>query len=148
MTDFPRARRNSAALIFLKVLLLALGIGALIGFSLDLLAPLAGVLGLIFYAGMIMAGMAVGLAASIWWWRNLDEAAQEAHKWAWFWGGSAGLAFCLSLLLAAFVRPDDVNLALQDVPAVRLVMASAAVMLVSQTLGYGVAWAVWWLRRR
>src|SRR5690606_7138164 len=24
------------------------------------------------------------------WWRGLDEAAKEAHKWAWWWGGTLG----------------------------------------------------------
>jgi hypothetical protein len=43
-------------------------------------------------AGPLIVAGSVGLAmaAALWvctrWWRSLDEAAQEAHKWAWWWG--------------------------------------------------------------
>ncbi|MBX9460125.1 MAG: hypothetical protein KL785_02265 [Brevundimonas sp.] len=35
--------------------------------------------------------MAVALVGCVWWWRGIDEAAREAHKWAWWWGGSGGV---------------------------------------------------------
>ena len=39
-------------------------------------------------AGAVGLAMAVGLWVCARWWRGLDEAAQEAHKWAWWWGSS------------------------------------------------------------
>ena len=36
--------------------------------------------------------MLVAMWVSLKWMSSIDEAAQEAHKWAWFWGGSSGMA--------------------------------------------------------
>ena len=148
MTEFPRARRHNGLLVMLKLLLLCLGLGALVGASAALLAPIGEVPGLVLGALVIMIGMTAGMGASWWWWRGLDEAAREAHKWAWFWGGSSGMALCFSLLLAAGLRPEALNLALEGVSAARLVTASIATMMACQMIGYGVAWGAWWLRHR
>lgn len=64
-------------------------------------------------AGMAGDRMALALTALsvvwllvfvIWAWKRTDEAAREAHKFAWFWGGSfgalAGLLLILTLALA------------------------------------------------
>jgi hypothetical protein len=34
---------------------------------------------------MIAVVLVFAVAATIWIWRALDEAAREAHKWAWYW---------------------------------------------------------------
>ena len=148
MTDFPRARRQNGFLVVVKLFLLCLGLGALAGISAVLLNAFGDVPGLILGAVVIMIAMAAGMAASWWWWRGIDEAAREAHKWAWFWGGSSGMAFCLSLLLAASLRPEALNAALAGVSSDRLVMAGVAFLLGCQMIGYGVAWGAWWLRHR
>jgi len=36
--------------------------------------------------------MLISLWVGLRWMSSIDEAAQEAHKWAWFWGGSSGMA--------------------------------------------------------
>src|SRR5512139_1580297 len=36
-------------------------------------------------------------AASVVYWRNIDEAAREAHKFAWFWGGTGGMLAMLPI---------------------------------------------------
>jgi len=44
--------------------------------------------------GVVLLAAAVAVFSaihSLYWWRALDEAAQEAHKWAWWWGGNLGL---------------------------------------------------------
>ena len=48
----------------------------------------------------VRAGIAVAFAVPVAWlalnyWRAIDEAAREAQKWAWFWGGSGGMAAAL-----------------------------------------------------
>ena len=148
MNALPATRRRNGVVLLLKVLLLCLGLGVLAGLATVLLESLAGVSGLWISAPLIMAAMAAGLWASVWWWRQLDEAAREAHKWAWFWGGSAGMAFCLSLLVAAGLRPEDLDASLRSVAPSDLVRASVACLLGCQMIGYGAAWAFWWLRHR
>src|SRR6185436_14398669 len=40
----------------------------------------------------------LGWAALIYW-RNVDEAAREAHKFAWFWGGTGGMLLGLPIMI-------------------------------------------------
>ncbi len=101
-------------------------------------------------AGPVIVAASVGLAmaAVLWicarWWRGLDEAAQEAHKWAWWWGSTFGLAIgTVALFTLAYGTPDALTAAPDD-----LLLGGAALIGLTQTLGYGIAWAVWWLRRR
>jgi len=63
-------------------------------------------------------GLALGLVGAAWLilcslyaWKRTDEAAQEAHKFAWFWGGGFGALLGLALLVivmgaAAPHRPE------------------------------------------
>ena len=99
---------------------------------------------------------AVVMGFSIWigglWMRSIDEAAQEAHKWAWYWGGSCGMAVGgVIALMAVPQRAASLDLPslLPDRtdPAAYLV-TGAALMVLMMIAGYGVAWAVWWLKRR
>ena len=84
------------------------------------------------------------------WWKGLDEAAQEAHKWAWWWGGSAGMSLGL-IALVALVRlgaAEAIPEAVMRQPPEDLIHVGAIGMLLCQLLGYVIAWAAWWLRRR
>ena len=93
---------------------------------------------------LVMAGQA---------WRGTDEAAREAHKVAWFWGGSFGaLATFMALAtlhlfgvprleaipFPAGARPNPLN----------WMMLGAVVLVLGQAVGYGLVWAGWWLKRR
>lgn len=95
-------------------------------------------------AGSSAVAMAVGLWASLRWWKGLDEAAQEAHKWAWWWGATIGLCFAGVILLTLVFGAGDLGQA----PIKDAIMAGTAIVVGCQTLGYGAAWAVWWLKRR
>ncbi|MBL8771396.1 MAG: hypothetical protein JNK30_08435 [Phenylobacterium sp.] len=97
--------------------------------------------------------LGIGLAAAIpalWfvlnYWRSLDEAAQEAQKWAWFWGGSAGLGF--GVLAIAFYPDLALQLARPGASAEKLMLAGATAVMAAQLIGFLVAWAFWWWRRR
>jgi hypothetical protein len=101
-------------------------------------------------AGPLIVAGSVGLAmaAALWvctrWWRSLDEAAQEAHKWAWWWGSTAGLAIgSVALYTLVYSAPEAITAAPKD-----LLLGGAGFVVVVQTLGYAVAWAFWWLKRR
>jgi hypothetical protein len=79
-------------------------------------------------------------------WRAVDEAAREAHKFAWFWGASGAMLLSLPILaltdtakLQALFGPGD--------PA-RWVSIGVFSLLILQIAGYGLVWAGWWLVRR
>lgn len=105
--------------------------------------------------GLGLGGVAlavVSLWTSVYWMRSIDEAAREAHKAAWFWGGSGALVLALPLWLIA-VLPQT---AAWSLPAwfygrtdpVAYAALGAGGLIVVMLTGYGVAWAVWWLQRR
>ena len=97
--------------------------------------------------------MAAVLTICIRWWRGKDEAQQEAQKWAWYWGGSFGLAALvpvifvmtfdndrpLTTLLAGVGSRGDVGMA--------FVIGIIATLL-PMCVGAGIAWVVWWRRHR
>jgi len=129
--------------------------GATLGVAVLAGAVAGGVSG-IFGSGGIVGGavvavatgvaMAVGLWSCTVWWRGLDEAAQEAHKWAWWWGSTFGLAIGGVMMFTLVLGTGDRLLAGKSPQD--LVLTGAAIIGVVQIVGYGIAWAVWWLRRR
>jgi hypothetical protein len=105
------------------------------------------VLGLI---GLVLMVGALWLGAI--WMRSIDEAAREAHKSAWFWGGSAGmatggLAIILSFLPQAANWPFPFTFFDRQDPAA-YAAGGAYAMMVLMLIGYCVAWAWWWWKRR
>ena len=99
----------------------------------------------VLFGGALLA-VAAGFIASVVYWRNIDEAAREAHKFAWFWGGSGGLLVMPPL---GFLITSDrlVTVMGQRSPGEWVVFGMAA-MLGAQIIGYGLVWAGWWLRQR
>jgi len=100
------------------------------------------------FAGVVMVGAMAGGAV---WMLSIDEAAQEAHKSAWYWGGSAGMAVGGVLMVIAMVEPVAATI---DLPAlmgrtdpVAYAAAGAFAMLTLMLIGYGVVWTWWWLSR-
>lgn len=99
---------------------------------------------------VIALATAVAMGAGLWacrrWWIGLDEAAQEAHKWAWWWGSTVGLGFGGVILFALAYGAPETLTTIGDPKDV--FFAGAALVAVVQIVGYGVAWAAWWLKRR
>lgn len=95
----------------------------------------------------ISIAMAAGIWACLRWWRTLDEAAQEAHKWAWWWGSTGSLAVGGTALLTVMIASLDRDLVIA-LPAQELIYVSALGTVGVQGVGYSIAWAVWWLKRR
>ncbi|GAA0378136.1 hypothetical protein GCM10009093_01550 [Brevundimonas terrae] len=104
----------------------------------------------IFVVAAILVVSAFWLGAR--WMKSIDEAAQEAHKWSWYWGGSVGLAAGMVLI---FVGSLPMGASLQVAswfdgrtdPAAY--MATGAVGIVGlMMIGYLLAWALWWFQRR
>jgi hypothetical protein len=101
--------------------------------------------------GVVLLASAIAVFSaihSLYWWRALDEAAQEAHKWAWWWGGNLGLVVGGAGVVAATLM--DVNLlpAFVERSDAALVAAGVLGVFAAQAVGYGAAWCFWWAARR
>lgn len=99
-----------------------------------------------------LMAMTLGFAALVFvvtgrYWRGIDEAAREAQKSAWFWGGSIGGAVAfLGMMSNPFGVVDAIVPASADREA--LLVYGAVIGMVGQMIGYFLAWAYWWARRR
>lgn len=97
---------------------------------------------------LVMTGAMVAGAA---WMRSIDEAAREAHKAAWYWGGSGGMAvggvlLCMATLpQAAAIRIPSWLDGRTD-PAAYAAIGGFGMMLL-MLIGYAVVWAWWWITR-
>jgi hypothetical protein len=87
----------------------------------------------------------VGWATWVYW-RNVDEAAREAHKFAWFWGGSGGMLLGLPIMILTTSAKLEALFGSRE-PS-EWVMGGLLAMLVLQLVGYGLVWAGWWLIRQ
>ena len=124
-------------------------IAGLAGAGSAIFSELPGVLGLTVTAATLSAAMAVGLAACLWWWRGIDEAAREAHKWAWWWGGSGGMAVGGVVLLTLMAR-NEARLLPSGIGSdpTDIFVSGMMVVVLFQLAGYALAWAGWWLKHR
>ena len=98
---------------------------------------------------VLAAGLAVFLVLhTLYWWRSLDEAAKEAHKWAWWWGGNLGLIIGGAAVVIAAANGADLLPA--RVPHSDAAMVAVGVVggFVTQAVGYTIAWCGWWMARR
>lgn len=87
------------------------------------------------------------LSLACWlYWRRLDEAAREAHKFAWYWGGSIGLGIAGAAMVV--VQRSGLEFLPPGMPAGELVAFGITLCMVAQVVCYGLVWAWWWLARR
>ena len=102
--------------------------------------------------GVAVVCMSGAMAITIGWMRAIDEAAREAHKSAWFWGGCGGMAVGGVLVILAST-PYTAALQLpswfsgRTDPAAYMA-TGAGILALLMTAGYTLAWAWWWWRRR
>lgn len=102
------------------------------------------------YFVFLLCLFALALPYSLWWWKRADEAVKEAHKWAWFWGGSLGMTaaiFCAALdyVLGLNLQATITHFFGMDGSQFIAGIAFAIIPMVS---GYYIAWGTWWLRHR
>ena len=147
MSHSIKSGRRRRPLSYLTVLGWCLLGGMVVGGVMALLEHFGGPAAAPLRAALSVAALVAVMAVTLVWWRGADEAVREAHKWAWFWGGSFGMAVGLAGLLA--LDGDGVVLALPpDAGPNAALMLGALGMLGLMLVGYLIAWAVWWLRRR
>jgi len=98
-------------------------------------------------AAIIAAALGGGLLFTVAWWRLLDEVAREAHKFAWYWGGSAGMAVAGAVMI--LVDSDRISVPHFVLPGEHGDFAAGvATVLLAQVIGYGIAWVGWWWSHR
>lgn len=110
-------------------------------------APGLGLGALILAVVLVIALAALGGWLISIYWHQIDEAAREAHKWAWYWGGNVALLPLVIGLTLLFQNPDtQVPLwpGLEANPAGYVATGGLAVMF-TLIAGYILAWLYWWL---
>lgn len=97
----------------------------------------------------VLAAMALlysSIVFTLAYWRHLDEAAREAHKWAWYWGGSLGIipGFFIATWGDSVARAGGLGFTEPG----ELIEFGVVTILLSMLVGYLLAWGVWWSRKR
>ena len=142
----PWIRSPSARAALILAGVMALVIAAPVALQLSGLHPPLGV-----RLAIALVVVLPGLAAACYYWRSIDEAAREAQKWAWFWGGSMGMALAVLVLSISWARPQWIDLSALLPPgatALQGMFYGGAAMVAAQMIGFALAWTYWWARRR
>lgn len=149
MNDMSKPKRPRGLGAFALAMGATLVLGGLAGAGSAFLGDQPGPVGTAVTAALVTAAMAVGFTVSVWWWRGIDEAAREAHKWAWWWGGSGGMGVGAVLLLTLMLRAEEqpISAKFGSTPADIFVSGMFSILLF-QMAGYTLAWAGWWLKHR
>lgn len=151
MSDTRPVKRPPGLRGFLLVMAGALAIGATagaVGGWIDSTEAGRGLTGYSIRAAVIGVSLAIGFVLCFRWWAKLDEAAREAHKWAWFWGGSAGMSGGLLLLFTLTLREGSALPSLFGTSPASAFIAGMTTLVLFQFAGYVLAWAWWWLKHR
>jgi len=98
-----------------------------------------------------VAAMLGGFLVGAQWMRSIDEAAREAHKSAWYWGGSAGMSVGgVVVIMACLQQAARVSIPSflpgRTDPAAYAATGAFAMLLI-MLVGYAIVWAWWWLAR-
>jgi hypothetical protein len=96
------------------------------------------------------AMLALVLPGTLYYWRRLDEAAKEAHKFAWYWGGTMGLLVAFVTFAAITASGGElITTGLHGHTTPEAFVALGVIgVLAPQLVGYAVAWAGWWVAKR
>lgn len=139
-----------AGVLAILVLVVVGGVIAVLASDKGLIAEDAALL--IICAVMAVLMMALSLWLGVAWMARIDEAAREAHKASWFYGGSAGLAVGGVFIILAST-PPAARLTLpawfdgRTDPAAYAATGAVGLMIL-MLIGYGLVWGWWWLQRR
>lgn len=105
--------------------------------------------------GFLIINCFAGLASfplGLSWWRQIDEAAREAHKIAWFWGGSIGMT--IAILIAAInlyfdgviIKAIGQNYHVQNLNNYGFEIGIITVIFF-MGWGYMINWLFWWKQK-
>lgn len=98
-----------------------------------------------------ISAMVGGMVVSVAWMRSIDEAAREAHKAAWFWGGCGGMSVGgVFVILTSLPQAETLSFTSwldgRTDPAAYAATGAFGMMLL-MLIGYAVVWAWWWITR-
>ena len=131
---------NGRSVIVLGGVMLS-SLGLAFGMQLTGLHPPIGV-----RLALALAVMVAGIWAACRYWRTVDEAARHAQRWAWYWGGSLGMA--LGMIVLALVAVGPMDLAPSGAKPGMLMFYGGGIVVIAQMAGFLAAWAYWSARRR
>jgi len=142
-----RPRRPFGLVAYVGVFLAVALVALLAGVASAVLEEVFGLSGFAVRAALLGLTFVVAGALCVWWWRGIDEAAREAHKWAWWWGGTGGMAAGAVVMLSLRLG-DEMPTGLARMDPGELFAGGMMAILLFQVAGYLIAWAAWWLRHR
>jgi hypothetical protein len=127
--------------------------GGVIGYLSASNPEIAGGSAALWVIGAIAMALMIGsLAVGVVWMRSIDEAAREAHKAAWYWGGSGGMAvggvFAILATLPAAENWRIPSVFSGRTDAAAYVATGAFGLMTLMIIGYTIVWVWWWLARR
>ncbi|MBO9544305.1 hypothetical protein [Caulobacter sp.] len=140
------ARKVSREEIAQRIMAGCFVLGGLVGGAFALATLLHWEIPLWLIGGVLVVLMVLLVPVTIIYWRMIDEAAREAHKFAWFWGGQGGMLIALGLGLLG--DSEKLVAAYGDLKAAGWMFVGMLALLICQIVGYGLAWAGWWLIRQ
>lgn len=129
-TPYSRKLRRVTWLSMLATLAVALPLGLFFRF----VQPEPGEHFWLVLGGMVLV-FAVAFAASIPWWRTMDDMQRHGHMISWYWGGMGGGVIMLAWLVAGTGGDSAV-------------VKGAMALFVAQLVGFLIFWAVWMWRQR
>ncbi len=92
------------------------------------------------------------LIISISYWKNIDEAAKEAHKFAWYWSsiGWISLAATFYTTMQYNAVPNSLVSLLETKfnSPTEIFMAGIISSIIIQIIFYSIIWIGWWARTR
>ncbi len=149
-------RRKNLITLLLSGLLVTMALGMITGFIAGYMSDVTddrmGMLLFWVIGAFAVITMVICMIFSFKWMQSIDEAAREAHKAAWFWGGTGGMSLGMVLVILSSL-PQAERLPLSTwldgrTDPAAFMATGALAMLLLMTLGYTIVWAWWWWKRR
>jgi hypothetical protein len=151
--------RLSPATLLTSALLIPIAMFALVKFG-DPLFDAMGSGGKVFALAVSVLGTGTAVVLTVLHWKRLDEPAREAHKWAWFWGGSIGFALGAIGASLVFAIPG-LGVWLEQTASTAAQRSHGKFPATSFAVFFGIgavavvtlvchvsAWLYWWSKRR
>lgn len=96
--------------------------------------------------------VAISYPIGISWWKQIDEAAREAHKTAWFWGGSIGMSVAVFIAALNLFFEGAILESLENLYRINNIQnfgfeLGLLNVMTFMGLGYMIHWGIWWKSR-
>jgi hypothetical protein len=141
-------RRRRAVYALIGAMGAVFFLSALIGFLEGAGVSLKGPIPTFLSIGLVIVLTAVALFAAKHHWRAIDELARDAHKTAWYWGGSLAMGLsAAAIMIVPSINADIQALVRAQSPEAALA-AGGFIVCISTLVGYLIAWIYIWMRKQ